>query len=117
MITLFAETSQWMVTIYIPTAEVLSRIGKLGGGNFPLLPLVGGKMENVRKIALFQAVDHFVTIFPKAMGRNLKILKQYDQYPISPLTARENFSQKFLAVSEIDVLIWGHLASKMGNFS
>jgi hypothetical protein len=57
-----------------------------------------------------------LTIFPEAMGRNLKILKQYCQDPISPLTARENLSKKFAAVSEIDVYPLGTSDVQNGRF-
>jgi len=76
----------------------------LGGENFRLLPPGGGMSKMYEK---FLRQSMILSIFPEAIGRNLKNLKQ--TWPISPLTTREKFSPKSSAVSEIGVIIWGHL--------
>jgi hypothetical protein len=86
------------------------------GEIFHCCSLAAGRRKMYEKSHLFETVDDFDD-FSRSYVGNLKILKQYCQDQISPLTARENFSKKIPAVSEIGCLIWGLLTSKMGDFS
>jgi hypothetical protein len=88
-----AKTTQWMITIHIPSGGVCVLLKPLVGEIFHCCPLAAGRRKMYEKSHFFETVDDFDD-FSRSYGEKFKNSKTIVSRPdISPNSPRNFFSK------------------------